>query len=379
MLRGSSDVKTGVPIVEDPMELSLDIERRQTNEEDIDIDLDLTGDQTLDAEDDYMGDDLNPSMDQASPDDYLVLGGRDDEMLDDDNYSLGETGDHSSVQDEDLEDATYSIPQKTDSLPPENSLVRHVEDSFDDPGNILQIQTISDSIFLDHVQPSPGSDHSETIEKSEEEMLVNAASNLPVSPRSNDIEPQQLTHHFESADNATPSQTNSTEILALTTAGVQTNETPWDTTTPKNEGESFIRSSDLDERAAPKNDFTLEETTSATSARTHPVIVVYLGSEMSLFPPLDQDQEHPQTYLLDDESLAGDSIRKLFSACRVVLAGSVAEEDELEIKIATMGLHVSEVSVNSIWNCAAKLIGVYSQHQNALLLLLEKYWISTCN
>lgn len=81
--------------------------------------------------------------------------------------------------------------------------------------------------------------------------------------------------------------------------------------------------------------------TQSSSDRPHPVIVVYQGSEISLFPPSEQDAS--ETFFLQDESLAHRSIYDLLHACRQVLGETIHEADELEINIAELGLCISEV------------------------------------
>ena len=76
----------------------------------------------------------------------------------------------------------------------------------------------------------------------------------------------------------------------------------------------------------------------------HPVIMIYQSNEMSLFPPVDQDTEESQTYFLDDESYATESLGTLFEHCRSVLADSINDTEELEIKIPELGLAITEVS-----------------------------------
>lgn len=83
-----------------------------------------------------------------------------------------------------------------------------------------------------------------------------------------------------------------------------------------------------------------------TSTRTglHPTIVVYEGSEVSLFPsgdPLSTEQ-----YFLEDENLVNASIGDLLLACRTVLGSSISQDDELELGVDDLGLYVSEVCLN---------------------------------
>jgi hypothetical protein len=80
----------------------------------------------------------------------------------------------------------------------------------------------------------------------------------------------------------------------------------------------------------------------------HPVVVVYQESEILLFPPREEAQA--QTYFLEDESLATRTIQSLLGACRLVLADSINDDEELELKITSLGLEICEVSfVNRKW------------------------------
>ena len=82
----------------------------------------------------------------------------------------------------------------------------------------------------------------------------------------------------------------------------------------------------------------------AQPIRVHPVVVLYQDSEMSLFPPTEHDEEHSQTYFLQDESLTHETLSKLLQACRNVLADSISDHEELEVEIPLLDLRVSEVS-----------------------------------
>ena len=81
-------------------------------------------------------------------------------------------------------------------------------------------------------------------------------------------------------------------------------------------------------------------------AYVHPVMVMYQGDEISLFPPVDQEEEQSSTYFLQDEQLASDAITKLLGACRSVLGESISVQEELVIDIEELGLHMSEVSLS---------------------------------
>jgi len=87
----------------------------------------------------------------------------------------------------------------------------------------------------------------------------------------------------------------------------------------------------LDDATAPAPDLSL-----------HPVKLVYLGEEMSLFPPSQDDES--STFFLSDASLAFESLDKLLSGCREILTGSLGHDDELVFDVAALGLHICEVS-----------------------------------
>jgi hypothetical protein len=78
-------------------------------------------------------------------------------------------------------------------------------------------------------------------------------------------------------------------------------------------------------------------------AHIHPVVVIYEGNEISLFPPSKDDTS--DTFFLPDESLARANICDLFEAIRSVLAGSISEDDELDITVEGLGLELSEVRI----------------------------------
>jgi hypothetical protein len=74
----------------------------------------------------------------------------------------------------------------------------------------------------------------------------------------------------------------------------------------------------------------------------HSVKVHYLETEMCLFPPTEDDDV--EMFFLQDVSLAYESVDKMLGACREVLANTIGEDDELVLDIASLGLHISEVS-----------------------------------
>jgi len=75
-----------------------------------------------------------------------------------------------------------------------------------------------------------------------------------------------------------------------------------------------------------------------------PVIVVYEGSNLCLFPPMSHQDRLPETYLLQDAAVSDQSLGDLFRACRHVLGDTIGEENELTLEIEDLQMTISEVS-----------------------------------
>ncbi|KAL8715525.1 MAG: hypothetical protein Q9220_000861 [cf. Caloplaca sp. 1 TL-2023] len=93
----------------------------------------------------------------------------------------------------------------------------------------------------------------------------------------------------------------------------------------------------------PESDQLLIDEASSEALYVHPVVVAYQDSEMCLFPPAEEDQDHSQTYLLPDEVMATDVIQVIFKGCRDVLEDSISGEDELVINVDDLGLRICEL------------------------------------
>ncbi|MCJ1467694.1 hypothetical protein MMC07_006319 [Pseudocyphellaria aurata] len=331
----------------DPMELTSDMDRRQMADEDIDLDLDLTGDQPPDGEDDYMAEDVNLTIEEATYDKQLAQTSRDDEMLDEYQYSLREAADNSSAYDEDLDDAVYPLPEEPVELLVEPSSEHSLEHTAEWHGDTLQGQETDVIANDNHLQPDSRLDHSEirdaTLSQPPEELILS-----PRSATQGDDDSREPMHHPDYTHNLSSAVPPAN--MQAETATVTRNFDPgWGSTTPKDEDESQSHSPDPENRKATPDGIEIQHENALTVATyIHPVTVVYQGSEMSLFPPKDEDQEHSQTYLLHDEGLASESIMNLFLACRLILADSIEEDDELEINVGELGLQISEVCISKV-------------------------------
>ena len=79
---------------------------------------------------------------------------------------------------------------------------------------------------------------------------------------------------------------------------------------------------------------------SGATTKIHPIVVVYQGAEISLFRPASGDRD----FILEDESLAGESIADLLNACRPILGEDVSEQ-ELVLRMDDLDLEIYEVSM----------------------------------
>lgn len=103
-----------------------------------------------------------------------------------------------------------------------------------------------------------------------------------------------------------------------------------------------------------------EDDASQETLYVHPVVIMYQESEMFLFPPAEEEQDHSQTYFLSEEALATETIGTLLKECRKVLEGSISDQEELEIIIGDLGLSICEVSQSC--NLSETLLTEYPVH-----------------
>ncbi len=387
---------------EDPMELTSEMDRRFGADDDIDIDLDLTVDNYQYEEDEHMGEDVNVFADMASTNEQDMQAGNDDEMADD-NYVEGSIAGQSSVHDEDLEDAGDAELYPVD----EDTVVEaHPGHPSDIPQGVLdnqdQVSTDpgQDPDYLE--QPStqgisgiaPGSlsaAQKGSISPHDISTIVTQESSQGLAPQYaessrhedenhqyNAQEPQReyedqtsrregdghwdisKESHQEDEDDTskqeTPGYENSTDVFSDNV--LHGLETPIEEPEPQEAvGASPKEESPLLQKA---EDDRIEEyrngpdeATSREPAHVHPVVVLYQDNEISLFPPIDSVDEHTNTYFLQNEQIAGDSIKALFGALRSILGESISEQEELMLDINDLDLHISEVSLSCHHGCVS--------------------------
>ena len=361
---------------EDPMELTSDMDRRFAADEDVDIDLDLTADHHQDLEDEYMGEDVDVFTDPASANEEEMYTANDDEMADD-TYAEGSVAGRSSVQDEDLEDATSTVPYLDEDTIAES----HTEHTLDGPQECSSSSeakaTQKDMGY--HEMPSTSEadsgvvlgtipegqteqtafNHATSILTNKEVLQDSAQDHEEISRLDDSThhqysqesiqEPFQL-HEKKTSDGVVSSYEYSTEAFAG--EELYASEANPDQSLPEEESAISSREEVLARRNVTEGDqvedFSTAPVEPTLQAHTyvHPVVIVYQDTEISLFPPIDQDGQHSTTYLLQDEQVAGESIKKLLGACRSILGDSITDHDELVISIDGLDLNISEVSLS---------------------------------
>ena len=335
------------------MELTSDIDQRAGGSDDIDIDLDLTGDNPLDGEDEFMGEEgMNALADSTFEDGLEARAANDDEMADD-NYAQGHVDEGSSVYDEVIEDAEYAAEPDVD----ESTIVDHAldvpndqpEDLIAKPPGVLADQDAErnyhEPVHKDHEDYAPS-----ITPEAESSAGKSGLPNLPtglVNPN-HDVEKvsgakssddydvgasKEGTADHDAADKISNSH-DGHGLIALE-ANIEL------------AGEEVHPASPGLSSAAPSNrekSHSQEESSLDHEIHLHPIVLYYRGEETFLFPPSDQNEDNAATFLLKDEQLAYSSIGDLLGACRRVLSQSLREQDELMISIDDLDIHISEVS-----------------------------------
>lgn len=337
----SSRSHFGIPIAEDPMELVSEMDRRSTIVEDNDIDLDLTGDQPEDDDDDYMIDDANSDTAQQLYGENPLQAGNDDVMLDEEDARL-ENEDTMPINDEDLGDGIITTQEYKATSSGESYYevtLEHDPTSFgldaetDEPAGA----TLMYGKDIICVQEEPSMQdilRAEALRQTDTQELEFATNVVAQADMNN------VGEGYDSADKVHMRSNSDNSSAGITPPGVTEPQTE-DALSEEVPGIPASR----DNLGAPQNDGDFGTGVPLPSTlRVHPVVVVYQNNEISLFPPLEENQEPSQTFFVHDEKLAGQSISKLLEACRVVLDESIAEEEELEIRIEDLGLYINEVT-----------------------------------
>ncbi|MCJ1435641.1 hypothetical protein MMC27_005016 [Xylographa pallens] len=417
----------GVAGEEDPMELSMDFEKRLLGEEDIDIDLGLGGKSPYNQEDDYMLEDTNFMEEyDGQPD------GNDDEMADEvgtpqpavdipEIYAESgfddATGFDVLVDDEDLVDVDETMSQS-------GSVANHAEQVLDsnDVSSSQLPEELEGHFFETDDYPlfQPLGDVQESlittnnIDTDEEDLSYHAQeTNSPINLHSSSSQyadannaylPQGSRIELLSGPDHGDESSSVVEVTIEEGSGIKTkddvnhesatSDTDPSPKTPEHQGLndgdnigglsddvlkdrnairhsldidpakeiSIVAASDRDRQE--QHDDLAQDPKVRDPINLHPVIVVYQDNEISLFPPHEETEKHSATYFLQDESVANGSIRALLGACRVVLADSIGEHDELEVKIVPLGIDISETCSEASTFSLLQIMNLYLQLQH---------------
>ncbi|KAI9814212.1 MAG: hypothetical protein M1827_003378 [Pycnora praestabilis] len=331
-------------MAEDIMELASDFDRRPDTEDDIEIDLDLPGDQPHDQDDDYMIEDARSEIEVGMQPSHIE-DGNDDVMLDEDEMSQV-MPDDITVPDEELFDVIDSVHEDPNAAldPHDEGHFGHTDYSLEDANQQCAPQNVPEDIDHGNLQ-APFTDEGEI-----ETIILPQTS--PKEETRNDIQSAEKSNQSVGALNAEVIQSADLRDEGLPTVH------------PSSEAEEPIINQELSDTSS--NSKRSEEEDSQdraelpqTGTHTHPIIVLYGESEISLFPPSNQDNSN--TFFLRDKALANGSIKALLAACKVVLANNVDDNDELEIRFEELGLYVSEDSAHASNTIFSQVVDVHVQ------------------
>ncbi|KAI9721708.1 MAG: hypothetical protein M1812_002042 [Candelaria pacifica] len=325
---------------DDSMELSSDFIRQAGTNEDIEIDLDLTEDQGHETDNDYM---IEDAKSEAEADNQLEAppSVNDDLMLDEDAVSQT-MQDDVTLPDEELYDIDileHDESTTTITGPNDTNL------SPDAPIHITDLDSSAQELQQDLIGqfPHEGEESVNPLEVDYEE-----------PHRGESAQPQEQELEAQVEDIASPYTGDETQSFAVGQQQSDTSVEPLDTTSKVTEETYYQARLDADTANADNS----QHETNNEILTVHPVVIVYQGREMSLFPPSNQDSD---TFFLEDETLAHGSIGDLLKACRSILAEDVAEDDELTIAMAELGLYISEDSTHAPTVSLSQILDIHVQ------------------
>ena len=328
--------------------------------DDIDIDLEDTEDAYVEPHREPMIEDLTNA---ASPTKDIQV--REQEILDDDDMLDEETVIHHS--EDRVEDMPMDAPQEV------STTAQHEDDDIlydEDDDETSHVEPVFSERAQHFHDDSEEALHDEEIEEGQRHEIDEAGS-MPqelhedmYEAEINTNEPTETTEIAETAVDARPADyaidTNadaSTEQLPPGTTN-EPPETAQPTNTvndeditvalPQEEKPDVAERNVVEETSASNENAAMPASVNGDShdsinnlAPLHTVKVNYQDTEMCLFPPSQEDDS--EVFFLSDVSLAYASLDKMLSACREVLAGSIGDDDELVLDVASLGLHISEV------------------------------------
>ncbi|KAL9615155.1 MAG: hypothetical protein Q9167_000361 [Letrouitia subvulpina] len=442
MFQPSTSSILGVTGSEDPMELSLDTDRRVTGDEDIEIDLDLAGDPTTGPDDDDMVEYDGGVMVQDQGKDIFT--GTDEQMIDEPSNDVEEPLDHTaelpSISDEDFNEVVVSVPEADQNAIPNQSeqpVPHKADESFlsnlqpgnqnpddqehqadlenDDPdidGHNLGSLNAEESVDQhavdqslattspevldiapgDNVPPTSdveeyyddddGDDESKQFDLLDDTVADITGFNEPSNfssemPRIHQGQDENSNGRMDSSLPEEKSQIRSTITIAPPSIPEQyANEESaardelYAVTAPsKGQFEtietSITNGEDLDfaqvglEQVEENLDH--DEFENQDKSDLHPVLVNYQDNEISLFPPKNDQLDDSQTYFLQDERYAWDSLHDLLNACKTILEEDIEEYEELEITFQGLDLRINQSCVEGTNTSLAEILDIHTQ------------------
>jgi hypothetical protein len=228
---------------------------------------------------------------------------------------------------EDLEEPIdEQVHEFVDTNKPE---VQITEDAVPASDTFVQIHE-NDETFQDHQQPHPENDQAGSLEDVTQETE---------QPRT-DVQEHEQNEEYPETKLVNESAEGSTGVPS-----------------PEPKREDHVSSITADSHTSHNNTDSAEEQQLKTPHDLHPVTLVYLEEEMSLFPPMLGDSS--AVYFLQDSSLAFEPLDKLLMACREILADTLDHHDELVLDVAALGLHICEDSKYAAKLTLADILDVY--------------------
>ena len=359
---------------------------RVFHDQDIDIDLELGDGEEVVGEDENMLEDA-PSSEFLGATETVQPAVVDDEMADDiptpkndghASFAFGAADFNPEVNDLDLiddgEDYTFESYQEMEPSREVEFMTGHEEEE-----NIIQGQREQESVFPGHQPASRADDPNESqpgygeVSPSDHKS-DHASAGLE---HAENVDLAQVSNFKQSQDQATiqnsegeeqrsivPASQGSLDQTEAPTPQIAKDQRLTDQASLQNNPGQFVHSdnqgteksiddtvhqeshSDSEEghyqsEVGLDNDGTNEHP--QTVQPLHPVVVKYLNEEMSLFQCKESEVERSPTFFLQDQALASQSILELLASCRDVLAGSVDDLEELNLRVDVLGLDFCEV------------------------------------
>ena len=361
-----------VEIGEDAMDITSEFDHKPIMEEDIDIEFDLDGGHFKDGEDENMSEDASSLGDEENMMNHELHPGNDHEMVDEGQTPQFE-GDVILVDDEDLVDAEVEFshmsstsrqvseakdealnpvlnPEDYESIPPSrntnesNNVYKDTEpqssNTFNQDSSIHQDKT---KVTISNIDNDDGPDSNtlpydpevsiEDVLGDDEDALKNDG-DYEANDNSLDDQDKWPVETLTRAKETDPSEITDTRRSFPRRSPLADHEGNGE------DGQTSAFGNILTVEAQP-DDLPLTAADSCEPMSIHPVTVLYQRSEISLFPPDEQGVE--QTYFLKDQSLVNQSIADILGACKLVLAESIGEQDELEMRFESLNLDFCEV------------------------------------